>query len=125
MTWNITMKLLTELLNEANINDQFDALELLCDEYESDFNSFQMLLSEADDDSNKQLMATFDETIKMFAAAKKGLSIVYRLKNPEDKKKHHGRITGTLNTIRANLHKIAKALSGSGAIPKHQKDKYN
>lgn len=50
------------------------------------------------------------ELINMFDAAKRGLGIINRLRNPEDKKKHLRNVFINLNKIRATLEKAYKVL---------------
>ncbi len=52
----------------------------------------------------------FDETMKMLAAAKRGLGITNKLKDSPLRTKSRSRIMGNLNRIRAKLGRISKAL---------------
>lgn len=51
----------------------------------------------------------FDEAIKRLAAAKQGLGLANRLKDPNEKKEHASRILGNLNRLRALVDRLAKA----------------
>ena len=60
----------------------------------------------ADTNTEQQI----DILIERLAAAKRALGITNRLQNPEERKKHRGRVMGFLNQLRAMLARITKSL---------------
>jgi len=57
------------------------------------------------------LQRIMDDAEKRYGAAKKGLSLVSKLKPGDDRKKHFSRILGNLNKLRAYNDRINKALA--------------
>lgn len=68
-------------------------------------------LEEAVDTSSMNL----SQLEKGFDAAKRGLGLANKLKNPADKKKHLSRIMGNLNKLRAALKRIHDAIEVEAA----------
>ena len=96
------------MIEESNYAEDVRELEALLLEIETNLESYRSLLTESAD-----VNALFDETSSMLAAAKRGLGISNKLKDPDSRKKNRSRIMGTLNKLRAQLGKIAKAISSA------------
>lgn len=54
--------------------------------------------------------ASLDQIAFMFDAAKRGIGLVNRLKNPADKKKHLKAVFGNVNKLRAALARTIESL---------------
>jgi hypothetical protein len=57
--------------------------------------------------------ASLDQLMAMLDAARRGLGLINRLKNPIDKKKHLTAVFGNLNKIRASLARTIKYMPDS------------
>ena len=99
------MKTLISMIEESNNAEDVRDMQALLVEYTEIYKTLKIMLVESED-----VNALFDETSKMLAAAKRGLGISNKLKDPDSRKKNRSRIMGTLNKLRANLSRIAKAL---------------
>ena len=64
-----------------------------------------------------RITVLFDETMKMLAAAKRGLGITNKLKDSSLRTVSRSRIMGNLNRIRAKLGRITKALESYYTTP--------
>jgi hypothetical protein len=53
---------------------------------------------------------TLEQIEKMFDAARRGLGLVNKLKNPIDKKKHASAVLANLNKIRGALKRVVAAM---------------
>lgn len=96
------------MIHESNYAEDLRDMEKVLLECEARFKLYRGLIVESEDTDN-----LFDETARMLAAAKRGLGITNKLKNPEDRKRHRSRIMGTLNKLRAQLGRIEKAIAAS------------
>lgn len=56
-----------------------------------------------------------DQLAKGFDAAKRGLGLANKLKNPADKKKHLSRIMGNMNKLRAALKRMHDSIDVEAA----------
>lgn len=54
---------------------------------------------------------TIDEIIKMHEAARRGISILNRIKDPAQRKRHASRVFKNFNKISAMMNKLIKELS--------------
>ena len=99
------MKTLISMIEESNNAEDVRDMQALLAEYTEIYKSLKILLVESEN-----VNALFDETSRMLAAAKRGLGITNKLKDPEGRKKNRSRIMGTLNKLRGKLSQIAKAL---------------
>jgi len=102
------MKTLIGLIHESNYAEDLREIEEVLTELETQLVGYRSLLTESEN-----VNALFDETSSMLAAAKRGLGIANKLKDPEGRKKNRSRIMGTLNKLRAQLGKIAKAVAAA------------
>ncbi len=93
------------MIEESNNAEDVRDMEALLVEYTEIYKTLKILLVESAD-----VNALFDEASKMLAAAKRGLGIANKLKDPEGRKKNRSRIMGTLNKLRGSLSRIAKAI---------------
>lgn len=59
---------------------------------------------------------SLEDLERMMDAARRGLSIAHRLRDPAEKKKHFSRILGNLNRIRGALVREIKALEQGAGI---------
>lgn len=63
-------------------------------------------------DESRPLGGQLQQVIDQLAAAKRGLAIANRFRNPADRAKHKSRIMGMLNRIRASLARLQDAIAG-------------
>ena len=56
---------------------------------------------------------TVDEILKMFDAARKGISLLNQLKNADERKKHASQVFKNLNKIRAMLMRLTEPVEES------------
>jgi ATP-dependent Lon protease len=62
------------------------------------------------DPTDHSMESLIEELEKRLAAAKRGLSVAHRLKNPAEKKKHMAGILANMNVIRAQLGSVIRSI---------------
>lgn len=103
--------MLTELhtiATETELDDLYEQVVTAC-------NNFNILTEDVDipdvpDSMIQSLMNIMADAEKRYAAAKKGLSIVSKLKAGPDRSKHFSRITSNMNKLRGYNNRINKAV---------------
>lgn len=61
--------------------------------------------------SAKQLMDLMGDAILRFTAARKGMGIVNKLKNPAERKKHASKVMSNINKLRGLMNRLDKAIT--------------
>lgn len=104
------MKALLEMLQLADIND----LEREADLLERDLSHVLNLPRNQENPVSKfpeeELNFKMEEAIKRLAAARTGLGLTNKLRNPEDKKKNRSRIMKNLNLLRLIVQDVEEKL---------------
>jgi hypothetical protein len=102
------MKLL-HIQSTSVIDADLELLHAQLVEYEARYNRLRLLV----EGPSEEIGQLFNNIQVQLDAAKRGFGIVNKLKNPEYRKKHKGRVLGNMNSIRAKLNHAIKQIMAS------------
>lgn len=97
-----------EVFNNTKIKKELDTFE------ESFSLFFEAVKIEPikDDSSYDELMNLMGDAILKFNAARKGIGLVNKLKNSEERKKHRSAVMSNMNKLRGLMQRIDKKIAG-------------